>query len=80
MAILATSSVHACVVQDTLREEIKHVKEKVEDHWSVLRMTIVYLMGVVSWRIRCTRKGRYGVYADMMDLKYWVQEIINNYS
>lgn len=36
-----------------------------------------YLMGAVSWRIGCARKGRYGVYADMLDLKYWVQETIN---
>ena len=36
-----------------------------------------YLMGAISWGVGCARKGRYGVYADMMDLKYWVQEIIN---
>jgi len=37
-----------------------------------------YLMGAVSWGIGCGRKGKYGVYADMMKLKYWVQETINS--
>ena len=36
-----------------------------------------YMIGVVSWGLECGRKGRYGVYADLMDLKYWVQETIN---
>ena len=27
--------------------------------------------------IGCAREGRYGVYAEKMDLKYWVQETIN---
>ena len=35
-------------------------------------------MGAVSWGIGCGRKGKYGVYADMMKLKYWVQETINS--
>lgn len=37
-----------------------------------------YLMGAVSWGIGCARKGKYGVYADMMKLKYWVQGTINS--
>lgn len=36
-----------------------------------------YLMGAISWGVGCARAKRYGVYADLMDLKYWVQEIIN---
>ncbi|XP_031563033.1 prostasin-like [Actinia tenebrosa] len=36
-----------------------------------------YLMGAISWGIGCARKNRYGVYADMMDLKYWVQGTIH---
>lgn len=36
-----------------------------------------FLMGAISWGIGCARKRRYGVYADMMDLKFWVQKMIN---
>ncbi|EDO31703.1 predicted protein [Nematostella vectensis] len=36
-----------------------------------------YLMGAISWGVGCARGGRYGVYADMMDLKYWVQSTIH---
>lgn len=36
-----------------------------------------FLMGAISWGIGCARKKRYGVYADMMDLKFWVQKTIN---
>ncbi|XP_068734534.1 trypsin-like [Montipora capricornis] len=37
-----------------------------------------YMVGVVSWGIGCGRKGRYGVYADLADLKYWVQNNIGS--
>ena len=36
-----------------------------------------YLMGAVSWGIGYARPRRYGVYANMMDLKYWAQKTIN---
>ena len=29
-----------------------------------------FLMGAISWGIGCVRKGRYGLYADLMDLKF----------
>ena len=33
-----------------------------------------YLMGVVSWGAGCGLMGRYGVYADVLRLKRWIQE------
>ena len=36
-----------------------------------------YLMGTVSWGTGCSLEDRYEVYADLMDLKDWVQETIN---
>lgn len=37
-----------------------------------------YMLGVISWGIGCGRKGRYGVYADLINLKHWVQENIGS--
>ena len=36
-----------------------------------------YLVGIVSWGHECAREGLYGVYADVIVLKSWVQETIN---
>lgn len=37
-----------------------------------------YLMGVVSWGAGCGLTGRYGVYADVLKLKRWIQETIQD--
>ena len=37
-----------------------------------------YLMGVVSWGAGCGLVGRYGVYADVLKLKKWIQETIQD--
>lgn len=37
-----------------------------------------YLMGVVSWGAECGSVGRYGVYADVLKLKRWIQETIQD--
>jgi len=37
-----------------------------------------YLMGVVSWGAGCGLVGRYGVYADVLRLKRWIQETIQD--
>jgi len=39
-----------------------------------------YLMGVVSWGDGCGLVGRYGVYADVLRLKRWIQETIQDAS
>ena len=37
-----------------------------------------YLAGAVSWGNGCGGGVRYGVYADMMNLKNWVQDTMRN--
>lgn len=37
-----------------------------------------YLMGVVSWGAGCGEAGRYGVYADVLKLKRWIQRVIQD--
>ena len=35
-----------------------------------------YLMGIVSWAVGCARPNRYTVYADVLELKSWVQQTV----
>ena len=42
------------------------------------RNTKWYLIGVVSWGAECGSVGRYGVYADVLKLKRWIQETIQD--
>ncbi|KAL9980265.1 hypothetical protein ACROYT_G008825 [Oculina patagonica] len=37
-----------------------------------------HVMGVVSWGAGCGQRGRYGVYADVLQLKQWIQETIQD--
>lgn len=37
-----------------------------------------YLMGVISWGVGCGEAGRYGVYGDVLSLKHWMKNVIQD--
>ena len=62
----------------SLREELIHAKETVEDRWSVRAITSGILwVSSAGELIGCARPNRFGVYSDVLALKPWVQNTIN---